>query len=137
MLVEDGMFDDVDGNDLVVNSTTEIGQQERVSLDIEVLWKQAIDLGRVLLLDENVLDPDIVHEKAIMFKKSSPPGPYFKPNISPKKVGKQGKIKTYEGERRKPTQRNNNDGREKLPFSYDDALRGKMHLDELARLLAP
>ena len=72
-----------------------------------------------------------------MFTKSSPPGPYFKPNISPKKVGKQGKIKTYKGERRKPTQRNTNDGREKLPFSYDDALRCKFPLNELARLLAP
>lgn len=133
----DGMFDDVDVNELVINSTTEIGQQERVSLDIEVLWKQAIDSGRVLLLDENVLDPDIVHEKAIMFTKSSPPGPYFKRNVSPKKVGKQGKIKTYEGERRKPAQSNTNDGREKLPFSYDDAPRGKLPLDELARLLAP
>lgn len=137
MLVEDGMFDDVDGNELVVNSTTEIGQQARVSLDIEVLWKQAVDSGRVLLLDEPVLDPDIVHEKAIMFTRNSPPGPFFKRNFSPQKVGKQGKTKTNVGEGRKPAQSNNNDGREKLPFSYDDAPRGKLPLDELARLLAP
>lgn len=136
MLVEDGMFDEEDANELVVNSTTEIGQQKRVSLDIEVLWKQAIDSGRVLLLDEPVLDPDIIHEKAVMFTRSAPPGPFFKRNFPPKKVGKQRKIKTNEGEGHKLAQSNNNDGREKLSLSYDDAPRGKLPLDELARLLA-
>ena len=91
MLVEDGMFDDVDGNDLVVNSTTKIGQQERVSLDIEVLWKQAIDLGRVLLLDENVLDPDIVHEKSIMFKKVLLQGHILSLIFHPKRLVNKGK----------------------------------------------
>lgn len=136
MLVEDGMFDEVDANEFVVDSTTKIGQQERVSLDIEVLWKQAIDSGRVLLLDEPVLDPDIIHEKAIMFTRSAPPGPFFKRNFSPQNVGKQRKIKTNEGEGCKPAQSNNNDGRENLSLSCDDAPRGKLPLDELARLLA-
>ncbi|XP_059318550.1 CRS2-associated factor 1, chloroplastic [Lycium ferocissimum] len=49
-----------------------------------LLWKQAIESGSAVLLDDSSFDADIVYERAIALSKSAPPGPVFQHR--PKKV---------------------------------------------------
>eukprot|EP01018_Ginkgo_biloba_P024225 Gb_32774 [translate_table: standard] len=134
-----GMFDEVDENEMTVHSTVESSQQNREDLEMEVLWQQAIQSGRALLLDEPDLDPDIVHEKAINFAKDAPQGPFFKRNFSSKKIGKPWKRnsqeKTNKSEELKTTQ-NTKERREEMS-APPEVSRGRLPLDELARLLSP
>ncbi|XP_057836964.2 CRS2-associated factor 1, chloroplastic isoform X2 [Cryptomeria japonica] len=136
----DDSFNHVDSKELIVNSNSETSQGG-AGLHIEVLWEQAIDSGRVLLLDESDVDPDIVHQKAVAFAKTAPAGPFFKRNFSRKKVIKKpwkntSLVKTSESEGLMAAERHNNDVRGEMPLSSYDLPHGGLALDELARLLA-
>ncbi|XP_049405124.1 CRS2-associated factor 1, chloroplastic [Solanum stenotomum] len=54
---------------------------------ILLLWKQAIESGSAVLLDDSSIDADIVYQRAVALSTSAPPGPVFQ--HQPKKVSVQ------------------------------------------------
>uniref|UniRef100_A0A7N0ZWH6 CRM domain-containing protein n=1 Tax=Kalanchoe fedtschenkoi TaxID=63787 RepID=A0A7N0ZWH6_KALFE len=44
---------------------------------VKLLWQNALEQGRALLLEDAPLDADIVHGRAVLFSQSAPPGPVF------------------------------------------------------------
>lgn len=124
---------------------------------ILLLWKQAIESGSAVLLDDSSIDADIVYQRAVALSKSAPPGPVFQHQPKKVSVRRRGEEETGDLEvgctkdtpasLRKETVVSGNKvtstmstRKEKLKGIREDYLnvvqKGSLGVDELAKLLA-
>ncbi|KAI7987885.1 hypothetical protein LOK49_LG13G00621 [Camellia lanceoleosa] len=112
-----------------------------------VLWKEAIESGTAIVVDDSSLDSDIVYRKAVALAKSAPPGPVFRHRRRKVVVQKFEKQKTEDSEvkevvivaerrgseRKSSTNHRVKDGKEDFLVVVP---KGSLRVDELAKLLA-
>ncbi|KAI7989061.1 hypothetical protein LOK49_LG13G00639 [Camellia lanceoleosa] len=112
-----------------------------------VLWKEAIESGTAIVVDDSSLDSDIVYRKAVVLAKSAPPGPVFRHRRRKVVVQKFEKQKTEDSEvkevvivaerrgseRKSSTNHRVKDGKEDF---LGVVPKGSLRVDELAKLLA-
>ncbi|CAN4097521.1 unnamed protein product [Withania somnifera] len=123
---------------------------------ILLLWKQAIESGSAVLLDDSSINADIVYQRAVALSRSSPPGPVFQHHLRKVSVQRCGEEETsLDVGRTKDTLASSREetvvsGRkvnstkstrkEKLKGIREDYLnvvpKGSLGVDELAKLLA-
>lgn len=133
-------------------SRSSTGSSPACTEGVLLLWRQAIESGSALVLDDSI-DANLVYEEAVALAKTAPPGPVFRNRFRKvvvqktertehsvdlvadlpalekrgggKKISKGGK-KISKGGRRKD-----------LKYEYHDAIpQGSLGIDELAKLLA-
>ncbi|KAK9268949.1 hypothetical protein L1049_000715 [Liquidambar formosana] len=112
-----------------------------------LLWKQALESGSAVVLDDATLDADIVYERAVAFAQSAPTGPVFRRR--PRKVVVQKSEKQENGDlevkevitvpAKRGSERKSSRIERMKDFKedYQDVVpQGSLRLDELAKLLA-
>ncbi|KAF5935120.1 hypothetical protein HYC85_026249 [Camellia sinensis] len=112
-----------------------------------VLWKEAIESGTAIVVDDSSLDSDIVYRKAVALAKSAPPGPVFRHRRRKVVVQKFEKQKTEDSEVKEVVivaERRGSETKSSTNHRVKDAKKdflgvvpkGSLRVDELAKLLA-
>ncbi|KAL7189454.1 hypothetical protein ACSBR1_039158 [Camellia fascicularis] len=112
-----------------------------------VLWKEAIESGTAIVVDDSSLDSDTVYRKAVALAKSAPPGPVFRHRRRKVVVQKFEKQKTEDSEVKEVvivSERRGSERKSSTNYRVKDAKedflgvvpKGSLRVDELAKLLA-
>ncbi|KAA8523151.1 hypothetical protein F0562_009574 [Nyssa sinensis] len=116
---------------------------------VAILWKQAVESGSAVVLDDSSLDADIVYERAVALAQSAPLGPVFR-HRRPRKVAalkiekpvekqETGDLEVKEAitENKGIVRKSSKDKKMKDFKDYPFVTpRGSLRVDELAKLLA-
>lgn len=112
-----------------------------------VLWKEALESGTAIVVDDSSLDSDIVYRKAVALAKSAPPGPVFRHRRRKVVVQNFEKQKTEDSEVKEVVivaQRRGSERKSSTNYRVKDVKedflgvvpKGGLRVDELAKLLA-